>query len=88
LGSVDFFRKKDIGQRTAVAQRDWHRFLFDTEIGYWPEMARFIKTDLQARSLVLGTASGFSPWPIQAMLDVVDAHSYWQHPHFPAGNGT
>lgn len=82
-GSVDFFRKKDIGQRTAVAQRDWHRFIFDTEVAYWPEMARFIKTDLQARSLVLGTASGFSPWPVQAMLDVVDAHSYWQHPHFP-----
>jgi hypothetical protein len=83
LGSVDFFRKKDVGQRTAVAQRDWHRFIFDTEVTYWPEMSRFIKNDLKARGLVLGTASGFSPWPVQAMLDVVDAHAYWQHPHFP-----
>lgn len=83
LGGVDFFRKKDVGQRTAAAQRDWHRFIFDTEVAYWPEMARFIKTDLKAHSPVLGTASGFSPWLVQAMLDVVDAHSYWQHPHFP-----
>jgi hypothetical protein len=83
LGSVDIFRKKDIGQRTTLAQRDWHRFLFDTEAIYWPEMARFIKSELKAHGLVLGTASGFSPWPVQAMLDVVDAHSYWQHPHFP-----
>ena len=65
------------------AQRDWHRFLYDTEVGYWPEMSRFIKGELKAKSLVLGSATGFSPWPVQAMLDVVDAHSYWQHPRFP-----
>jgi hypothetical protein len=83
FGSVDFFKKNDTGSRTLAAQRDWNRFLFDTEAGYWPEMARFIKTDLKSHSLVFGSASGFSPWPVQAMLDVVDAHSYWQHPHFP-----
>lgn len=83
LGKIDIFHKRDIGGRTETAQKDWHRFLFDTESRYWPEMARFIKKDLKARSLVLGTASGFSPWPVQAQLDVVDAHSYWQHPHFP-----
>jgi hypothetical protein len=33
--------------------------------------------------LILGSATGFSPWIVQAKLDVVDAHSYWQHPHFP-----
>src|SRR3954451_1325936 len=46
-------------------------------------MSQFIKGDLGAKSLVLGSATGFSPWPVQAMLDVVDAHAYWQHPHFP-----
>jgi carbohydrate binding protein with CBM4/9 domain/cellulase (glycosyl hydrolase family 5) len=83
LGVVDFFTKNEIGSRTSAAQRDWNRFLFDTEAGYWPEMMRFVKSDLKAHSLVLGSATGFSPWPVQAMLDVVDAHAYWQHPHFP-----
>ena len=32
---------------------------------------------------MVGSATGFSPWLVQAQLDVVDAHSYWQHPHFP-----
>ena len=83
LGSVDFFKKHEIGSRTLAAQKDWNRFLFDTEAGYWPGMRAFIRDELHARSLVLGSATGFSPWPVQAMLDVVDAHSYWQHPHFP-----
>jgi hypothetical protein len=82
-GAIDFFRKSDLASRTLAAQRDWNRFLFHTEARYWPEMARFITEELKARSLVLGSAAGFSPWPVQAMLDVVDAHSYWQHPHFP-----
>ncbi len=83
LGKLDFFRKADFAQRTPAAQRDWQRFLYDTEAAYWPGMSSFLKTELKARSLVLGSATGFSPWPVQAMLDVVDAHSYWQHPHFP-----
>lgn len=83
LGSIDLFRKSNLASRTLAAQRDWNRFLFDTEASYWPEMSRFIKGELKARSLVFGSAAGFSPWPAQALLDVVDAHSYWQHPHFP-----
>jgi hypothetical protein len=46
-------------------------------------MQHFIQNDLHAHSLVVGSASGFSPWIVQSKLDVVDAHSYWQHPHFP-----
>jgi len=83
IGAVDFFKRNDIGSRTPAAQRDWNHFLFDTEAHYWSEMSRFIKAKLHARSLVLGSATGFSLWPVQAMLDAVDAHSYWQHPHFP-----
>jgi hypothetical protein len=83
LGAIPFFKKSEVGARTLAAQRDWNHFIYDTEAAYWPGMSKFIKGDLKARSLVLGSATGFSPWPIQAMLDVVDAHSYWQHPHFP-----
>lgn len=83
LGKVGFLKRARLAQRTPAAQKDWQRFLFDTEATYWPGMSKFIKGDLGAKSLVLGSATGFSPWPVQAMLDVVDAHAYWQHPHFP-----
>jgi len=46
-------------------------------------MDRFLKKDLGCRSLVIGTQMGYSTGPIQARLDVVDVHGYWQHPHFP-----
>ncbi|MDD5261547.1 MAG: beta-galactosidase [Methylacidiphilales bacterium] len=83
LGEINIFQRKEITSRPPAAQRDWHRFLFDTEMGYWTGMRQFIRDELHAHSLVVGSAAGYSPWPIQAMLDVVDAHAYWQHPHFP-----
>ena len=82
-GSVAFFRKQDFAGRTLQAQRDWVRFLWETEERYWTGMHKFIRKDLGARALVIGTQMGYSPFPIQAQLDVVDVHSYWQHPHFP-----
>ncbi|HEV7403119.1 MAG TPA: carbohydrate binding domain-containing protein [Chthoniobacteraceae bacterium] len=83
LGKVAFIKRARLAQRTLAAQKDWQRFLFDEEAAYWPGMSKFLKGELGAKSLVLGSATGFSPWPVQAMLDVVDAHAYWQHPHFP-----
>jgi hypothetical protein len=83
LGAMPFFRKKEIGSRTPAAQRDWNEFLVDAESDYWTGMRQFVREELHAHSLVVGTATGFSPWIVQAKLDVVDAHGYWQHPHFP-----
>ena len=83
LGAMPLFQKSRAAARTAPAQRDWMRFLWDTEERYWTGMAAFIKRELKARSLLVGSAAGFSPSPIQAKLDVVDDHAYWQHPHFP-----
>jgi hypothetical protein len=83
IGNIPWFKKSDLGARTPAAQADWYDFLYGAESGYWLAMNKFIKEELKARSLVVGSASGFSPWGIQAQLDVVDAHSYWQHPHFP-----
>ncbi|MDR3403899.1 MAG: carbohydrate binding domain-containing protein [Chthoniobacter sp.] len=83
LGSIPFFRKKDVGFRTIAAQRDWNQFLIDTESNYWTGMRRFVREELKAHSPVVGTATGSSPWLVQAKLDVVDAHNYWQRPTFP-----
>jgi hypothetical protein len=82
-GNVVAFTKSDAAGRTAAAQRDWHRFLWQLEEKYWPEMYRFIRTDLKAHSLIVGTQLGWSPFMIQQSMDVIDSHSYWQHPQFP-----
>jgi hypothetical protein len=68
---------------TEAARSDWADFLWDTERDYWLGMYRFLKDDLGVKSLVAGTQLSYSPVHVQAKLDYVDAHSYWQHPHFP-----
>jgi hypothetical protein len=82
-GAMPLFKKSESGMRTVAARRDWMAFLYDTESRYWMDMEQFLKGELKARSLIVGTATGFSPPSIQAKLDVVDAHAYWQHPRFP-----
>jgi hypothetical protein len=68
---------------TRTARHDFMDFLWDTESRYWWGMYRFLKHDLGVTSLVAGTQMGWSPPHIQAALDYVDGHSYWQHPVFP-----
>ncbi len=82
-GKVPLFLKKHFGQRTAAAQRDFMRFLTDTEERYWLAMHRFLKDELKVTALIGGTIGGCSPLNVQAKMDWVDTHSYWQHPHFP-----
>ena len=83
LGAAESFTRREFAGRTHEAQQDWIAFLCDTETGYWTGMSRYLKNDLHARSLVVGTPVGWSPFPIQAQLDVIDCHGYWQHPSFP-----
>jgi hypothetical protein len=46
-------------------------------------MYRYLKDDLKVHALVSGTQLGYSPVNIQAGLDYIDSHAYWNHPHFP-----
>jgi hypothetical protein len=81
-GTLNVLRHDDHG--TSASQRqDFIDFLYDTESTYWSGMYRFLKEDLGVRSLVSGTQMGYSPPGIQARLDYIDAHSYWNHPEFP-----
>ncbi len=82
-GLVPAFTRDEVGLRTSAARDDWNRFLWSVEERYWSGMARFLREDLKCRSLIIGTQLGWSPFPIQEQLDVVDSHAYWQHPHFP-----
>ena len=82
-GGVALFTKADIAGRTELARDDWQRFLWTIEERYWPGMYRFIREELKAKSLIVGTQLGWSPFLIQQHMDVIDSHAYWQHPHFP-----
>ena len=68
---------------TEAARHDFIDFLWETERDYWWGMHRFLKDELGVRPLVSGTQLSYSPVHVQAGLDYIDAHSYWNHPHFP-----
>jgi len=80
--SVPVLRRGELGV-TEMARHDFSDFLWDTEYRYWVGMYEFLKKDLGVKSLVSGTQLSYSPVHIQAKLDYIDAHSYWQHPAFP-----
>jgi len=82
-GKVPFFPKARIGEWTDTAQRDWIRFLWETEDRYWQAMRSFLKDDLKVQAPIMGTIVGCSTPNLMARLDAVDSHAYWQHPHFP-----
>ncbi|MHA3773287.1 carbohydrate binding domain-containing protein [Verrucomicrobiota bacterium sgz303538] len=82
-GIIPAFTRDENSERTLAAQRDWYRFLWQLEERYWPGMYQFLRTDLKARPLIVGTQLFWSPFPIQARMDAIDSHAYWQHPHFP-----
>jgi hypothetical protein len=65
------------------ASNDFCDFLWNTERRYWHGMYRFLKDELHVRSLISGTQLGYSPIYVQAGLDYIDSHAYWQHPAFP-----
>ena len=81
--SIGYFDRRSFGERTDEAQRDWMRFLEDTEDNYWQTMTAFLKDDLKVKAPIAGTIVGCSPANLMAKLDWVDTHSYWQHPRFP-----
>jgi hypothetical protein len=82
-GSVELCQRSRFGERTAEGQRDWLRFLGETEGAYWQALRRYLKEDLKVRGVVVGTIVGCSTPNLMARLDAVDTHAYWQHPHFP-----
>jgi len=76
--------RRDYGAQSETRRRKWVQFLWDTEQAYWREMQRYLNEDLKIRSLIVGTQLySYSTLPIQAEMDVVDIHAYWQHPVFP-----
>jgi Carbohydrate binding domain len=82
-GSLRCVEHARLGEYTAEGQRDWLRFLWETEDDYWQAMQRYLKEELRVRGVVVGTIVGCSTPNLMARLGAVDTHAYWQHPHFP-----
>jgi len=72
-----------LAARSSRVRQDYIEFLWEVEREYFEEMYRFIKEELGARVPVSGTQVPWSPQGIQARLDYIDAHAYWNHPEFP-----
>ena len=82
-GTLPMFTKAQWDKCTAEAQRDWMRFLSETEDHYWQSMDDFLKNELRVHAVVMGTIVGCSTPDLMARFDAVDTHAYWQHPQFP-----
>jgi hypothetical protein len=68
---------------TREARRDWVEFLRDLENAYYDTMVAHLRGPLQYPGLIFGTIMANSPATVQSRLDVIDSHTYWQHPDFP-----
>ena len=79
-GTVRLFGTQENDDRRA----DRLRFLAETEKKYFDDMRAYIREDLRCKALVTGTIV-FGPLGLygQSGMDFIDAHGYWQHPHFP-----
>lgn len=82
-GNISLLDRNSFSRRSPQLQRDFLEFLWTLEEKYYTEMYRYIKENLKAKPLVAGTQLRYSIFPIQAKLDFIDAHAYWQHPRFP-----
>jgi hypothetical protein len=71
------------GTFTKEARRDWVCFLRDLEQRYYQTMVTHLRIACGYHGLIFGTIIANSPPNIQAQMDVVDGHAYWEHPAFP-----
>ncbi|MGQ9478915.1 MAG: carbohydrate binding domain-containing protein, partial [Thermoproteota archaeon] len=84
--SVQVFSLSDFWKRSSAARMDWVEFLYSLEERFFTKMQRYIKDELKAKALIIGTIIGCSTPNIMSKLDVVDTHSYWMHPAFPGSS--
>jgi hypothetical protein len=63
-------------------------FYMDLENRFFQDMYAYLKKDVGVKQPVVGTSvhsGGLTPYPLlssTSKLDIVDAHTYWQHPRY------
>jgi hypothetical protein len=64
---------------------DMSAFYLKLQDDFYAEMSRYLKQDLGVRVPVVGTNwnVGAADIAVQAKLDYIDNHAYWDHPDFP-----
>ncbi|UCF38332.1 MAG: carbohydrate binding domain-containing protein, partial [Acidobacteriota bacterium] len=79
--------RSSLGRYSNQRNLDLLTFYGEMDSAYFSGMRTYLKTELGARALVTGTA----PWwcflgdmKVQAELDFVDGHMYWDHPWWPS----
>lgn len=82
-GNLSIVLRNAEGAQSESQQKDWLRFLWDTESRYWRAMDDYLKQDLKVKAIIFGTIVGCSTPNLMAAFDCVDTHGYWQHPEFP-----
>jgi hypothetical protein len=87
-GNLRLIFRSEQGERLDTASRDFARFLWEKEERYWREMRDHLKITLGAQALLMGTVVGNSTPNLMALFDIVDSHSYWQHPSFEQSWGS
>ncbi|WP_404425412.1 carbohydrate binding domain-containing protein [Nibricoccus sp. IMCC34717] len=73
------------GGSTRAQRLDWIRFLVSLEQRYNQTMLTLVRDTLGYRGIVWGSINATSTPSAQAMFRHFDAHAYWQHPRWPAG---
>lgn len=74
------------GRADTARGQDWTRFLAETERAYAAGMRMFLKNELAVHAGIFDTQAsygGIAGAYRESFSDVVDMHSYWQHPRFP-----
>jgi hypothetical protein len=78
--SMRLFKYDEAGERTDAAKQDWTRYLWNREEFYFRTLRDHAQGTLTAKALMMGTIVGTSTPNLMNLFDVIDAHSYWQHP--------
>jgi len=65
------------------AQEEWIEFLIDLENRYYQALCKHLREECGYQGLIFGTILANSPASVQAQMDIIDSHGYWQHPQFP-----
>jgi hypothetical protein len=82
-GTVPLVNRTGAVGFTVGATNDFIEFLRERELKYFTEMRDFLRQEVGFGGFVGGTIVGTSTPTIQARMDIVDSHAYWQHPQFP-----
>jgi len=94
LPAVPRLRKEQFAKAPKEQFQREAEFYMEIERNYFAGMQDFLKNDVKVHSLIAGTSdhshsnSGYPLLASTSLLDVVDGHTYWQHPNYKVDPAT